>query len=474
MNTAASTPASFLLRNPAAVMTGAAGPTATGGTAAAMPGSAAPRVSGDIRVVDGLIQSIGALQPLPGEQVYDATDCVVYPGWVNTHHHLFQALLKGVPAGINVPLMQWLAAVPVRYRRFINEDTLRLAATIGIAELVLSGCTTVADHNYAYWPGMGFDGSAVVFDVAERLGVRLALLRGGATRVRDVDAAAPPQAQPETLDGLLAAVERDVGRFHDDGPSAMRKVMIAPSSPTWSVHPHELTELARAARRMRIKLHTHLSETADYVRYCRELHGCLPVEFVAQHEWLGPDVWFAHMVHVSEAEIPLLAESGTGVAHCPQSNCRLGSGIAPVPEFHRAGVPVSLGVDGTASNEAGDMVNEAHVCWFVHRARGGAAAATVEDVVHWGTEAGARLMGFGGTGTVAPGRAADLAVYSLEQLRYAGLHDPAIGPVVCGGGAHLKYVFCAGRLIAEDGRIPSLDIPRVLAQARQAIAAMVC
>jgi 8-oxoguanine deaminase len=264
-----------------------------------------------------------------------------------------------------------------------------------------------------------------------------------------------------------------VHRFHDSGPLAMRKVMLAPSSPTWSVHTHELVELARAARRMGIKLHSHLSETADYVRFCREVHGCLPVEFVARHEWLGPDVWFAHMVHVSEGEIPLLAESGTGVAHCPQSNCRLGSGIAPVTEFVKAGVPVSIGVDGTASNEAGDMINEAHVCWFVNRARGGAAAATVEDVVHWGTAAGAALMGFSSVGRIAPGCAADLAVYALDQLRYAGLHDPAIGPVVSGGGASVKYVFCGGKLIVEQGRIPGVDIPSILAEARKAVAAMV-
>jgi len=249
--------------------------------------------------------------------------------------------------------------------------------------------------------------------------------------------------------------------------------VLAPSTPTWSVHLPELPILARAARRMGIMMHSHLSETADYVRWCREVHQCLPVEFVARHEWVGPDVWFAHMVHVSEAEIPILAETRTGVAHCPQSNCRLGSGIAPVPDYQAAGVPVSIGVDGTASNEAGDMVNEAHTCWFVHRARGGASAATVEDVVRWGSISGARLMGFNRVGAVSPGFAADFAVYSLDQLRYAGLHDPALGPVICGGGAHLKYVFCAGRKVVEDGRIPGLDVPALLAEARGAVARMV-
>lgn len=451
--------ASFLIRNATAVMTGLAG------------GGARAR-GGDLRVKDGVIAELGTLPAQPGERVYDATDCVVYPGWVNTHHHLFQSLLKGIPAGIGLQLIPWLSAVPVAYRRFQTEENLRLAATIGLAEMLLSGVTTVADHHYAYWPGMPFDGSAVLFDVAEQLGIRFALMRGGATKVRESDVNPPPQATPETLDGMLASIERDVGRFHQSGGDAMRKMLLAPATPTWSVHPHELPELARAARRMGIRLHSHLSESADYVTFCREVHRCTPVEFVAKHEWIGPDVSFAHLVHVSPDEVKILAETQTGMAHCPQSNCRLGSGIAPAPALHRAGGRVSIGVDGTGSNEAGDMFSETHAAWLVHRARDGAAVTPVEDVIHWGTAGGARVLGFDRAGTLEIGQVADLMVYSLDTLRYAGLHDPAIGPVVAGGDARIKFGFCGGRLVVADGRIPGLDVPRLMAEARAAVARM--
>jgi cytosine/adenosine deaminase-related metal-dependent hydrolase len=289
----------------------------------------------------------------------------------------------------------------------------------------------------------------------------------------EIDRDAPPQAQPETLDGFIADVERLVGRFHQAGGAAMRKVVMAPTTPTWSVHPHELPEFARAARRLGIRLHSHLSETADYVRYCREVHDTTPVEFVARHEWVGADVWYAHLVHVSPPEVTLLAETGTGIAHCPQSNCRLGSGIAPVPALDRAGAPVSIGVDGAASNEAADMIMETHTCWFVHRANEGAGAATVEDVIRWGTAGGAAVLGLDRTGILAPGYCADLVVYDLSAPRYAGLHDPAIGPVAAGGAARVKHAFCNGRPVVEDGAIPGLDLAALAAAARAAVARMV-
>ncbi len=450
---------SFLIRRPLGVMTG-------------LPGAASRAGSVDIRVVDGMIAAVGKLEPLPAERIVDASGCVVYPGWVNTHHHLFESVMKGVPAGINRPLLPWLDVVPLAHLRFLDERTLRLAATIGIAELLLSGCTTIADHNYTYFPGMNFDSSQVLFDVAERMGVRFVLMRGGATRQRGSELDAPGQARPETLDAIIDAVASDTRRFHDASPGSMRKMVMAPTTPTWSVLPHEMRELARAARRLGIGLHTHLSETADYVRYCREVHDCLPVEFVGRCEWLGPDVWFAHMVHVSPPEIAMLASTGTGIAHCVQSNCRLGSGIAPVPAYRAAGVPVTLGVDGAGSNEAADMVSEAHAVWLVHRARDGAAATTVDDVIHWGTRAGARMMGFGDVGVIAPGFAADIAIHELDQLRHAGLHDPLIGPVASAGAPTLRHLFCAGRGVVEHGRIPGLDLSGLLAEARSAVAGM--
>ena len=451
-----------------------------------LPGAAMRSSTGaDVRVRGALIEAIGALTPLPGERVIDASGCVIYPGWINTHHHLFQSLLKGIPAGINLALVPWLAAVPVAYRRhFDHEEALRLAARVGLVELLLSGCTTVADHQYHYYPGMPFDASAAVFDEADKLGLRFVLCRGGQTQARAMtDSHAPPQVAPETLDGFLASVERDVQRFHDPGPFAMRRVASAITTPNWSCAVDHLKPLAREARRLGIRLHSHLSETHDYVRWAREVHGCTPMQFVAEHEWVGEDVWYAHMVHLDDDELKLCASTQTGIAHCPQSNGRLGSGIARIPEALALGVPVSLAVDGAASNEAADMASEAHAAWLMHRADpragqrtvqpgGHAGAMSVEDVVHIGTAGGARVLGLAGVGTLQVGMAADIAVYDLDQPRFFGLHDPAIGPVASGGRPTLRALLVHGRVVVGNDCIPGLDMAQLRADAQAFVKTM--
>ncbi|MDB5730965.1 MAG: isoxanthopterin deaminase [Variovorax sp.] len=460
--------ASFLIRNAHAVLTGERG-------------AAARSAATDVRVAAGVITEMGrGLEPVPGERVLDASDCAIYPGWVNTHHHLFQSLLKGVPAGIDLTLGPWLQAVPFLYRRCFTEERLRLAARIGIVELMLSGCTTVADHHYLYQPGLGYDPGAALFEEADALGARFMLLRGGATVTRTLEANDRNFVPPETLDGMIGAVERSAARFHQRGPRARRRVALAPTTANVSLRTEELKPVARAARGMGIALHTHMSESVATVEHCRAAFGMLPIEYMAEHEWLGPDVWMAHLVHLTESERRLLGESGTGIAHCPQSNARLADGIAPAPALDRLGATVSLGVDGAASNEAADMISEVHFCWLVHRARAGAATrprpegqgesgadtVTAEQVVHWATAGGARVLGFDGVGTLAVGQAADFAVYDLDDPRYFGLHDPAIGPVVSGGRPRLKWLFADGRIVVEDDVIPGLDMARLRAEAR--------
>jgi len=448
----------MLIRNAAAIMTG-------------LPGAAA-RVAGPDLRFNSHIEEIGRLAPRSGERVVDATDCVIYPGWVNTHHHLAQSVLKGVPQGINLPLLSWLESVPYRYRARFDAGLLELAAEIGMTELMLSGCTTLADHHYVYWKGIDYDPAKILFDLAARFGLRFVLCRGGATLKRPFESADSPE--PENLDLILTDVERLTRIYHDPGPESMRRVVLAPPTPNFSIRPEELKPMARAARRLGIRLHTHLSETADYVVFCREKFGRKPVEFVADHDWLGEDVWFAHMVHTTESEIRMMAETGTGTAHCPASNCRLGSGIAPAPELARAGAPVSLGVDGSASNEAGDSLSEAHTCWYTHRALRGAGAITVEDVIHWGTRGGARVLGIDNIGSLEVGRAADIAVYNLAEPRYAGLHGPAIGPVASGGAPRLRLLTVQGRPVVENAAIPGLDLPRLLARAKEAVRKLAC
>jgi len=462
---------SFLIRHLDAIMTGLAG--------------AAARHSGpDIRVSDGVISAIGKLSPLPGETLVDASDCIAYPAWVNTHHHLFQSMLKGDPGGINASLTPWLAATPYRFRASFDEHLFRLAVRIGLVELMRSGCATVADHNYLYYPGMPYDTSAILFEEAEALGLRFVLCRGGATQTRQLEAELPSALRPETLEAYLGDMERLIQRYHDPAPTAMRRVVMAPTTPLYSATPAELRSMAAFARRAGVRLHSHLSETVGYQETAQGRHRCTPVEFAERCDWLGSDVWFAHLVKLYEAEIALLGRTGTGIAHCAQSNGRLGSGIAPIRQLEQAGVPISIGVDGAASNEAADMISETHAAWLMQRARrgqqalpsyaggsfeGGADAASVEDVVRWGSSGGAKVLGLGGIDGLQVGQQADIALYRLDDPRYFGLHDPALGPVVSAGRPYLKALYVAGRAVVQDDNIPGLDLVALGHQARAAM-----
>lgn len=464
----------ILIRNAAAIMTG-------------LSGSKARSPARDIRIESGVITEMGnGLQPLPGEEQLNASNCVIYPGWVNTHHHLFQSLLKGVPAGINLTLSPWLQAVPFSYRRSFDEKRLRIAARIGLVELLRSGCTTVADHHYLFQPGQDFDAAAILFEEANALGMRFMLQRGGATVTRKLEADEKLLQATETLDQMLSSVQTTAKYFHQTTPMAMSKVAMAPTSVHVSLPKPELKEVARAARSMGLRLHSHMSESVAYIEHCREKFGCLPIEYLARNEWLGPDVWLAHLVHLSPEEIRMLGESRTGIAHCPQSNARLADGIAPAPALAKMGSPVTIGVDGAASNEAADMISELHFAWMLHRAQAGAFsraipeglgeeggdATTVEQIIHWASQSGAQMLGFEGVGHLSAGMAADLAVYALDDPRYFGLHDPAIGPIASGGRPHLKWVLCAGKVILEDDLPTGLDLERLGIQAKAEVQAL--
>src|SRR5579859_5206417 len=329
-----------------------------------LPGEAM-RASGSIRVVDGRIAAIGELEPAPGENIINASSCVIYPGLVSTHHHLFQSILKGVRTGINLPLMGWLRSVPHGYWHKINEEDLYAAAKIGLVELLLSGTTTAADHHYVFSDTYRFDPADVIFEVARDLGLRLVFCRGGGTVPRPVDG---PEARPipvEPLDAMIKSIAACAQRFHDPAPSSMRRVAFAPTTPPWSVRPDELKVIAAAARTLGLRLHSHLSETADYVDFCLTKFGKRPVHWIAEHDWLGPDVWFAHLVHLDQDEIDLLVETGTGMSHCPQSNCRLGSGIAPADRVAARGRQ-RIACGRRRRVESADMISEMNSAWHIH------------------------------------------------------------------------------------------------------------
>jgi len=461
----------LLIRNAAAILTG-------------MRGAAARHAGPDLRVRGARIETIGALQPEPGEAQLDAGGCVIYPAWVNTHHHLAESLLKGLPTGINVSLTDWLHAVPIRYRGRFSERSLRMAARIGLVELALSGCGTVADHNFVYYPGAGFDASAVLFEEAQALGLRFVLCRAGATLSRMQPDGPRDRWRPESFEAYLADVERTAARFHDPAPDSFRRVVMGPTTPLFDFEPAQLRECARVARSRGLRLHTHLSETVSYQQIARDKFGMLPVEFMQENEWVGPDVWLAHLVKLDAEEIAMLGATRTGIAHCPQSNARLGSGIANLPALEAAGVRISIGVDGAGSNEAADMISEVHAAWLLQRARlgeaaipgyrggtveGGAHAASVEDVVRWGSAGGAQVLGFDGLGEIAPGRPADIAIYRLDQPRYFGLNDPAIGPVASGGRPYLRALLVGGRMVVENDTLPHLDMAQLAGQAKESM-----
>ena len=428
------------------------------------------RAEGSIRVRDGVIAEIGDLTAEAGERIVDASGCVVTPGLVNTHHHLFQSVLKAVPAGLNLPLAPWLRQVPYAHWDRLTEEALRVAATIGLTEMALSGATCVADHHYFYSEGYEFDPDEVLFDVAATFGMRYVLCRGGATKGRTFDGDNTAPLPTETLEAMIAAVAKAAERWHDPSPDARRRVAFAPTTPTFSLHEEDLVEIADAARSLGIRLHSHLSENEDYVSYTMARYGQRPVPWLAEHDWLGPDVWFAHLVECTPEEIALLVESGTAMAHCPQANARLGSGIAPADLMDRAGGIVSLAVDGAAANEAADMVSALYAAFCLHRGTKGADAVTAEDVLRWATAGGARALGLDAIGTLVPGKSADIVLFDVTGPRYLGQHDRLVGPVISGGEARIRHSFVGGEPLVVDYRLPFVDLA-ALADAAGAIVA---
>lgn len=434
---------------------------------------AGERFSGALRVKDGRIAEMGDLVPVPGERVISARGAVVCPGFVNTHHHLFQSVLKAVPEGMDAGLDPWLMRVPFAWWPYLDEASFRVSATIGMAELALSGVTTVCDHHYIYSPQWDFDPVEILFEIAAKFGMRFVLARGGGTLGRSFSDPTIPPVPVETLEVLFNSVEAAAARFHDPAPFSMTRIALAPTTPTFNVAPETLPVIADVARGLGLRLHSHLSENPAYAAFTLAKYGKRPVHWLADLDWLGPDVWFAHLVDCDASEVAALAESGTAMAHCPQANARLGSGIAPADALQALGGTVSLGVDGAGANEAADMGSALYSAFVLHRATKGPGAARAETVLHWATAGGAKALGFDKIGTLAPGMAADIAILNLTAPRYLGQHDPAIGPIISGGSLDLRASFVAGRMVAIDNHFCWLDLQDLAEEARSTVAALI-
>jgi cytosine/adenosine deaminase-related metal-dependent hydrolase len=417
---------------------------------------------GGLFIQDGVIQQAGPTAELPNQadQVVDARGMVVLPGLVNTHHHLYQTLTRALPAVQDAELFDWLTRL---YRVWgeLTAEAVYVSAKVGLAELLLSGCTTASDLFYVFPQGSDVSIDAEIA-AAREMGIRFHAGRGSMSRGQK-EGGLPPDEVVQDEETILDDCRRLIRTYHDPRPYAMLRIDLSPCSP-FSVSRRAMEEIRDLGRREGVRLHTHLAETRDEERYCLEVYGRRPLALMEELGWLGPDVWFAHVVHVNPEEIRRLAETGSGVAHCPTSNMRLGSGIAPVVPMLEAGVTVGLAVDGSASNDSSHMLAEARQALLLQRVRYGAAALSAGQVLEMATLGGARLLGREDIGALAPGRAADLIGVRRERLEYAGAqHDPLAALVLC-HPATVDLAMVQGQIRVWKGEIPGLDLPALLAR----------
>ena len=414
---------------------------------------------GGIVVQDGRITELVASGGTPaGEHdVFDASRHVVIPGLVNTHHHFYQTLTRAYPPALDRTLFAWLRALYPVWAR-LTPEALDAAATVALAELLLSGCTTTTDHHYVFPAGLE-DAIGIEAAAAGRLGIRAVLTRGSMD-LSQRDGGLPPDAVVQDRDTILADSQRLIDRHHDPAPHAALQIALAPCSPFIATR-ELLCETAELASRADVKLHTHLAETADEAAYCRERFGCSPLDYLDECGWLRPGTWVAHGVHFDDGEIARLAKAQVGVTHCPCSNQGLASGTCRVCALEAAGVAVGLGVDGSASNNASNLMQEVRAAFLLQRGANGIAAVSHRDALRWATEGSAACLGRPELGRIAVGAAADLALFTLDELRFSGAGDPVAALVLC--GAHrADRVMVGGRWVVEDGRIPGLDIAALM------------
>jgi 8-oxoguanine deaminase len=422
-----------------------------GATVVTMDAGLSEYANGHVVVEGNRITAVGAGRaPGDGERI-DLSGCLVTPGFVNTHHHLYQWVTRGL--AVDSTLFGWLTALyPVW--GCLDADIVRTAATGSLAWLARSGCTTASDHHYVF-PRDGGDVFAAEIEAATTVGLRFHPCRGSMD-LGQSKGGLPPDNIVEDRDEILAATQQAIDKHHDRSPDAMVRVAVAPCSP-FSVTPELLTDAATLARRHGVIMHTHLAETLDEEDFCREKFGCTPVEYMERLGWLGEDVWFAHAVHLSDDAVRTMAGTGTGVAHCPSSNARLGAGICRSADLYRAGVRIGLGVDGAASNEASSLLEEVRHAVLFARARGGPEELTVRDALEMATMGGARVLRRADDiGSLEPGKLADLAVWRLDGLGHADIVDP-VAALVLGAPPPLELLLVNGRPVVERDRVVTVD-----------------
>lgn len=412
-------------------------------------------VSADVLLRDGVVVAVGQNLTTEGE-VIEASGCVVTPGLVNTHHHLYQSLTRAVPGGQDALLFGWLKTLYPIWARF-TPDHMYVSAQVGLAELALSGCTLSSDHLYMYPNGSRLEDT---IHASAEIGMRFQPTRG-AMSIGESDGGLPPDALVEREAAILEDCIRVIDGFHDPSASSMCRVGIAPCSP-FSVSRDLMRDAALLARDKGVMLHTHLAENEEDIAYSLAQFGCRPGQYAQDLGWVGPDVWHAHCVKLDPSEIALFAQTKTGVAHCPCSNCRLGSGIAPLRAMRDAGVPVGLGVDGSASNDAGNLVAEARQAMLLQRVAGGADAMSAREALEIATRGGADILGRPECGRIEVGARADIAIWDVSGIESAGSWDPAA--LLLAGPTTVRDLLVEGRSVVRDGQVVTIDLPAQIAQ----------
>ena len=415
---------------------------------------------GGIVVRGGVIEEVlpGGGKPRGPVRVFDASRHVVLPGLINTHHHFYQTLTRAHPAAINKELFPWLKALYPLWSR-LTPEAIAVSTRLALVELMMSGVTCSSDHHYVYPPGSE-DALDIQAGEAGRLGMRITLNRGS-MNLSEKDGGLPPDSVVQDADAILADCERVIARWHDPSPGAMTQVALAPCSP-FSVTKQLMADTAVLAQKCHCRLHTHLAETFDENAFCEETFGCRPLDYLEEVGWLTDRTWLAHGIHFNDAEIGRLGRAGTGVCHCPTSNAVLASGHCRTRELEAAGVPVGLGVDGSASNDASNLMEGVRHALMVSRLTYD-ATITHRDALRWATAGSAACLGRTDIGTIAPGMQADLALFTLDDLRFSGAHDPLAALVLC--GAHrADRVMIAGHWTVEEGMPAGIDLAALRAE----------
>jgi len=399
----------------------------------------------------------GGTPTTPDLEVFDSSEHVVLPGLINTHHHFYQTLTRAVPAALDRELFPWLQALYPIWAG-LTPEALDLGMTLAMAELLLSGCTTTTDHHYVFPAGLD-ESIDIEVAAAKRLGLRVLLTRGS-MNLSQRDGGLPPDSVVQDEDTILADSERVVKRYHQTGDGAMIQIALAPCSP-FSVTTSLMKSTAAMAGRLNVRLHTHLAETEDENRFCQELYQCRPLDYLEDCGWLNDRVWLAHGIHFNDGEMTRLARAGTAISHCPCSNQTLASGTCPVCAMEKAGVRIGIGVDGSASNDGSNLMQEVRAAFLLQRSRYGVNAVSHNDALRWATKGSAACVGRTDIGEIAVGKMADLALFKLDELRFSGSGDPLAALVLC--GAHrADRVMVGGRWIVRDGEIPGLDLTSLI------------